>query len=185
MVARVDPGTADGSDRLFTRGVVGASSDLFLAQRQIFNYITGQPAPDVLFVEESVIGVLSDVVNRACDGNRMSPLTSAAVAARVRAHLGRTFMLKENVGELAAAVGVSPFHLCRVFRRETGYSLHQYRTELRLRWSLQPLADDEDILTVALAAGFSHHSHFTAAFRKTFGMCPSEFRKPDLSDRSR
>jgi AraC-like DNA-binding protein len=74
-------------------------------------------------------------------------------------------------------MGVSPFHLCRLFRRETGYSLHQYRTELRLRWSLQPLADDVDILTVALAAGFSHHSHFTAAFRNTFGLRPSEFRR--------
>jgi|SRR5688572_2298183 len=177
MVAKFDPGTADASDQLFTRGVVGASSEMFLAQRQVFNHITQQPAPDPLFVEESVIGVLSDVVSRTYDDDRASWAASAAVAARVSAHVGRTFRLKESVGELSAAIGVSPFHLCRAFRRETGYSIHRYRTELRLRWSLQPLADGVDILTVALAAGFSHHSHFTTAFRRTFGLRPSEFRR--------
>jgi AraC-like DNA-binding protein len=189
MVAKFDPGTADDSDQLFSRGVVGASPEMFLAQRQVFNHITQHPTPDALFVEESVIGVLSDVVSRTYDGERASRAASAGLAARVRAHLGRTFLLKESVGELSAAVGVSPFHLCRVFRRETGYSIHRYRTELRLRWSLQPLADGVDILTVALAAGFSHHSHFTTAFRTTFGLRPSEFRQvpkrafPPSSDR--
>ena len=177
MVAKFDPSTADDSDELFTRGVVGASSEMFLEQRRVFNHITRHSVPDVLFVEESVIGVLSDVVGRAYEGAHVSRAASAAVAARVRAHLGRTFLLKESVGELSAAVGVSPFHLCRVFRRETGYSIHRYRTELRLRWSLQPLADGVDILTIALAAGFSHHSHFTAAFRASFGVLPSEFRQ--------
>jgi len=177
MVARFDPGTANASDELFARGVVGASAELFLAQRRVFNHITQRPEPDVLFVEESVIGVLSAVVSCVYGGDQASREADAAIAARVRAHVGRTFLLKESVGQLSAATGVSPFHLCRVFRRETGFTIHRYRTELRLRWSLQPLADGVDILTIALAAGFSHHSHFTMAFRTTFGVLPSEFRQ--------
>lgn len=178
MVARFDPHTADASDQLFTRGAVGASAEMFLAQRNVFNHITRSAVPDVLFVEESVISILSEVLGRAHNvGHDRTRLAGADVAARARAHLGLKFLEKESVGALAAAVGVSPFHLCRVFRRETGYSLHKYRTELRLRWSLQPLADNVDILTVALAAGFSHHSHFTTAFRRTFGVRPSEFRR--------
>lgn len=178
MVSKFDPDAAGRSDRLFTRGVVTASAGMFLAQRQVFNHVTQSDVADVLFVEEAVIGVLADVVGAAYE----APASGAAatrvdVAARVQARLGRTFLNKESVSDLAASVGVSPFHLCRVFRRETGYSLHQYRTELRLRWSLQPLADGVDILTVAIAAGFSHHSHFTSAFRRTFGVRPSEFRQ--------
>jgi AraC family transcriptional regulator len=176
MVSRCDARVGADSEPLFPRGVVDASSEMFLAQRQVFNYVTQHALPDALFVEESVIGVLADIVSRAYGGGDSSREARARVAAAVRAHLGRTFLLKESVGELSKAIGVSPFHLCRVFRRETGYSLHQYRTELRLRWSLHPLADGVDILTVALAAGFSHHSHFTTAFRKTFGLRPSEFR---------
>jgi AraC-like DNA-binding protein len=177
MVARFDPSTADRSDALFTRGSISASAELFLAQRQIYNHLTRDAGCDALFVEESVISTLGDVLSCAytADGPA-SRRTGAAVAARVCERLGRTFLSKESVGDLADAVGVSPFHLCRVFRRETGYSLHRYRTELRLRWSMQPLADGVDILSVALAAGFSHHSHFTTAFRRTFGLRPSECR---------
>lgn len=178
IVSEFDPHAGDRVDRLFTRGFISASSALFMNQRKIFNHVTGDAAPDVLGVEESVIELLSEVVGRTFEEDQAARAASADLAARVRAHLARTFLMKEGVGELAGAVGVSPFHLCRVFRRETGYSLHQYRTELRLRWSLQPLADEVDILSVALAAGFSHHSHFTSAFRKTFGIRPSEFRKP-------
>jgi AraC-like DNA-binding protein len=101
----------------------------------------------------------------------------ARLAARVREHLCRTFQSRESLADVAAGVGASPFHVCHVFRRETGYSVHQYRTELRLRWSLEPLADGIDILTVALAAGFSHHSHLTMTFRRAFGMPPSAFRR--------
>lgn len=177
IVSEFDPRADDRVDRLFPRGFISASPALFLTQRSVFNYVTGNEAPDELWVEESVVEVLSEVVNRTLEEDPAARAADAALAARVRAHLGRTFLMKEGVGELAAAVGVSPFHLCRVFRRETGYSLHQYRTQLRLRWSLQPLADDVDILTVALTAGFAHHSHFTSAFRKTFGLRPSEFRQ--------
>jgi AraC-like DNA-binding protein len=177
MVADFDPVIAGDSDRLFSRGVIDASAGMFLAQRQVFNHITQHGSPDSLFVEESVLAVLSEVLCRTYDDGRGSRAEGAAMAAQVRAHLGRTFLLKESVGELATVIGVSPFHLCRVFRRETGYSLHQYRTELRLRWSLQPLADGVDILSVALGAGFSHHSHFTTAFKRTFGLRPSEFRQ--------
>src|SRR5688572_12499440 len=91
MVAHFDPDTADASDELFTRGVVGASSEMFLAQRSVFNHITQHPAPDSLFVEESVISVLSDVVSRTYEGGRATRAASAAVTARVRAHMGRTF----------------------------------------------------------------------------------------------
>jgi AraC-like DNA-binding protein len=184
MIAEFDPETAAGSDHLFRRGAVDASADLFLAQRRVFNHVnTAGTRSDALFVEEVVVGALSEVLRRAyarvAKASRSE--SHASLAARARAHLGRRFLTRETVGDMANALGVSPFHLCRVFRRETGHSLHRYRTDLRLRWSLQPLADGVDILAVALAAGFAHHSHFTTEFRRTFGVRPSEFRSGAVS----
>jgi AraC-like DNA-binding protein len=179
MVAQFDPGAADRSDRLFARGAIDGPSDLFMLQRRIFNSVVGSAPPDSMSVEEAVLTML-DVVLEASYGSRETRAGSsrhAGLVERVRAHLSRTFLSRESLADVAAAVGTSPFHLCRVFRRETGYSVHRYRTELRLRWSLQPLADGVDILTVALASGFSHHSHLTMSFRRTFGMPPSAFRR--------
>lgn len=179
VVATFDNVTAAESDRLFQRGVVNAPAGLFLAQRQVFDHVKRTPSPDRMFVEESVLSMLCEVLDRAYGetGRSESSGSNASLAEQARVHLAHSYLEKEGVGDVASAIGVSPFHLCRVFRRETGRSLHRYRTELRLRWSLQPLADDVDILTVALEAGFSHHSHFTSAFRRTFGVSPSQFRQ--------
>jgi AraC-like DNA-binding protein len=177
MVSLYDRRAADHPGRLFTRPFVRTSSRAFLAQRCVFEHVRRLPSPDRLFVEETVIGVLAGVLARMAGGApRPDPAAATGVGERARAHLARTFQTRESVAAVADAVGVSPFHLCRVFRRETGDTLHGCRTALRLRWSLGAIHDCGDMLSVALAAGFSHHSHFTAAFRRAFGVSPSAFR---------
>jgi AraC-like DNA-binding protein len=97
----------------------------------------------------------------------------ALLSARFTEHL--------TLEELGRAVNVSPFHLARSFRRQTGYTLHEYRTHLRLRAALERLgAGDEDLAVIARAVGFSSHSHLTASFHRAFGVPPSCVRKRAL-----
>jgi methylphosphotriester-DNA--protein-cysteine methyltransferase len=71
-------------------------------------------------------------------------------------HLSRTFGADQGLTAIAKAVGASTFHMCRVFRRETGMSIHAYRTELRLRHALEALdRPDVDLLSLALDVGYS------------------------------
>ena len=72
----------------------------------------------------------------------------------------------------------SPFHLARVFRRETGIPVHRHLTRLRLSQALEELSGGhEDLTELALRIGFSSHAHFTSSFSRTFGVTPSEFRR--------
>jgi AraC-like DNA-binding protein len=178
MVATVDPDRVGRTDSLFPASFVAASAESFLAQRVVFHHLRSGTPPDRLYIEETVLTLLGDVLERAFGKSVAHPLSRAQadLVERSREHLNRTYLQKEGIAEVAAAVGTSEFHLCRLFRRATGSSLHGYRTDLRLRRSLEWLHDGADILTIALEAGFSHHSHFTAAFRRAFGMPPSEFR---------
>jgi AraC family transcriptional regulator len=78
---------------------------------------------------------------------------------------------------LASDVGSSPYHLLRVFRAETGSTIHQYRMQLRLSAAVRAILEGCDDLTgLALDLGFSSHSHFTDAFRRRYGMAPSALR---------
>jgi AraC-like DNA-binding protein len=64
-----------------------------------------------------------------------------------------------------------------VFRDRTGFTLHAYRTNLRLRIAIERLADGEaDLAALARGLGFSSHSHFSSAFRSVFGVQPSVVR---------
>ena len=86
-----------------------------------------------------------------------------------------------SLDEVARAVGLSPFHLARLFRRHTGLSLHGYRTRIRLLRALDRLEDARGALTdLALELGFSSHSHFTDAFRKAFGVPPGALARSDV-----
>lgn len=76
---------------------------------------------------------------------------------------------------LAQGAGVSSFHLSRVFRAVTGVPVHQHLVRVRLRVALHALREGGELSQLALAAGFSSHSHFTSAFRAEFGAPPSTF----------
>jgi AraC-like DNA-binding protein len=83
---------------------------------------------------------------------------------------------------LALHVGCSPYHLARVFHRTTGRTIHDYLVQLRLRLCYFRIREPgSDLLTLALEHGFSSHSHFTAAFRKSFGVTPTGLRQSAAS----
>jgi AraC-like DNA-binding protein len=87
--------------------------------------------------------------------------------------------LAENVRleDVAAAVNASPFNFSRIFQQQTGSPVHRYLTLLRLRASLEKIADANSYHTdIALELGFSSHSHFTDVFKREFGKTPSEIR---------
>jgi len=81
-----------------------------------------------------------------------------------------------DVETLARIALMSPFHLCRVFRRMTGTSIYRYVLCERLASTLDPVLDGEDLAAIALDAGFASHSHFTTRFRDFFGCAPSVLR---------
>jgi len=94
----------------------------------------------------------------------------------VRSRIAASPAAPHALRPLAAAVGLSPYQLCRAFTRVCGETLTSYRSRLRILGSLDAVCAGEDLTTVALACGFASHSHFTWAFRQTLGVPPSAVR---------
>jgi AraC-like DNA-binding protein len=177
-LAAHDPVAAAEPERLFRFTSGPATTQTYVWQRKVFEHVVAHETPDFLFVEESVVGVLAQVLQDAYRGavDFRGPREHHGVVENARAHLSTTFSTGDSLSDVARAVGVSVFHLCRLFRKLSGVTLHQYRNQLRLKHSLGLLRDSDDILEVAVELGYSGHSHFTAAFRRAFGVSPSEWR---------
>lgn len=81
-----------------------------------------------------------------------------------------------TITELAKEVGLNQLKLKRGFRLMFGmgiYSLFQCHRMERAR----ELLCHHNVTETALILGYSNISHFSAAFRKQFGVLPSEVRK--------
>ncbi|HEY4144034.1 AraC family transcriptional regulator [Pinirhizobacter sp.] len=85
------------------------------------------------------------------------------------------------LADIAHAVGVSPFHLSRLFQASTGSPIVRYLRGRRLSEAARKLAAGAgDILQVALVAGYSSHGAFTRAFGEQFGRTPDDVREHGL-----
>ncbi|MHB9293163.1 putative AraC family transcriptional regulator, mar-sox-rob regulon activator [Hollandina sp. SP2] len=73
---------------------------------------------------------------------------------------------KLNIEKLAARAGFSPYHFCRVFQWEAGYSIMEYVRNRRLFYAASELASGRRIADIALDYGFETHSGFSKAFRR-------------------
>lgn len=74
-------------------------------------------------------------------------------------------------------VGASERTLMRAFRADTGLGFQEWRNRARTTAALRLLVTGAPIGTIASAVGYSTSSAFTAAFRRTMGVAPSEFRQ--------
>jgi AraC-like DNA-binding protein len=164
-------------------------ADAYLAQSIVVRRLrTGQA--DSLYVEETVLQVVRRSLERGLTyhatrtgrrrrtDDRHRDLVEAA-----RGALAESPQSRMSLGELAERVHTSPFHLARIFRARTGFTLHGYRNQLRLRLALERMHDGCDLTALANDLGFASHSHFTDAFRALFGTTPSAVR--DAGARSR
>ncbi|MES2642366.1 MAG: helix-turn-helix transcriptional regulator [Myxococcota bacterium] len=97
------------------------------------------------------------------------------LARDARARLGRRDA--RDVTTVAAELGVSPFVLCRSFRRATGTTAHAWLDRMRaIRAADAILAGATDLALLAVEVGFAHHSHLTARLRRVFGYTPTQLR---------
>ena len=88
-------------------------------------------------------------------------------------------IFKENLAEppaleeIGRRVGCSHFYLSRIFSEQMGRPIFQHLRELRLERAAVMLREGRmNITQIALEVGYASPSHFTTAFRETFGCCP-------------
>ena len=92
---------------------------------------------------------------------------------KVRAVLSENLAEPLSLEELGRRVGCSRFHLSRIFTEEMGQTITACLRELRLERAAELLRTGLcNVTEAAFAVGYNSLSHFTVAFRETFGCCP-------------
>ena len=95
---------------------------------------------------------------------------------RAKIALANDLARRWTLAEIGREVGVSAVYLTQAFKQVEGEPLYRYQLRLRLARALDLLPRCEDLTQLALELGFSSHSHFSAAFRRTYNCTPAAFR---------
>jgi len=85
-----------------------------------------------------------------------------------------------SLDELAACVGLSPFHFSRKFKAEFGVTPHSFVMDRRIIRAKELLRKKQiPLKNIAIDCGFSDQSHFNRVFRRKTGLTPSRFRSDE------
>jgi AraC-like DNA-binding protein len=95
--------------------------------------------------------------------------------------------LEESIDlhQIARALGLSYSHFRRAFREQTGYAPWQFLTRQRLLRARALLrASDATLDEIANRVGFASSFHFSATFKKVYGIAPSVWRRSGIENQS-
>lgn len=99
----------------------------------------------------------------------------AAAIAYIERHYADNELSAEQV---AGGVFVDPSYLRRVFRKESGYSIVDHITHIRMKKARELLLEGNRKLTeIAESVGYSDPGYFSKSFKKRFGMTPTEYEQ--------
>lgn len=103
------------------------------------------------------------------------PGCEPAAVRRIREWLDAHSEQNVSVRSLADIVGLSAYHLVRVFHKHVGIPPHQYQKNIRVLKARKLLVSGATISEVAYQAGFCDQSHLNRCFKTTLGVSPGKY----------
>ena len=100
------------------------------------------------------------------------------IFTRAKEYIWTNYNKDMTLNNLAKAVGISPYYLSHLFRKEMGISFLEYLTSVRLSIAKNLLINTTmTVMDICLEVGYQDPSHFAKMFKKKEGVHPTEYRK--------
>lgn len=99
------------------------------------------------------------------------------IIRELKEHLSKTFLDDHSLTGLAQYLGINTNKLMAMFKKTFGKSIFEYIADQRMDYARRLLQEGGLLVTqVARTIGYKNPNHFSAAFKKRFGLSPSSFR---------
>lgn len=193
MIRAYHPEVENHPCQIFQRNHITLNTSLQILQYKLL--CTEKHRAEPLQIEEQIITLTDEILHTLYRTGTVRHRHSSAKTLRIHADQAHAVKIFLNVRmhapvqleQISSAVHLSPYHLCRIFKQNTGMTIHQYLRRLRLFNAAEQMLETPtarlDLL--ALDYGFSNHGNFSTAFRQTFGLNPSALRGAQLQQMSK
>lgn len=95
----------------------------------------------------------------------------------VLSYINENLSAELTVDELSERVFLSKYHFMRLFKAQTGETVHAYIRQKRLLYAARLIREGTPANKAAADSGFADYSTFHRAFRESFGISPGELKR--------
>lgn len=137
---------------------------------------------DQLYVDGLCAAVLARLIGRFSSSSSSRNVTVGGLSPyrlkRVREYIDHRLEKPITLNELAKVADLSQMHFASQFRIAIGVTPHVYLLNRRIERAKDLLVNTRSsMLEIALAVGFTTHSHFSTTFRRSVGVSPANWRR--------
>jgi AraC-like DNA-binding protein len=102
--------------------------------------------------------------------------------SEIISYINANYMYELSITDIAGHFYISPFYLCREFKKYTNSTIIQYINKTRIINAQRMLySTDDNITNISMNTGFSNVSHFGRVFKEITGSTPTSWRKRQKS----
>ncbi len=96
----------------------------------------------------------------------------------ITTYISEHFAEKLTIEQLASLAGLSSYHFIRTFKKQTGFTPHEYILNTRMNTARYLLKNSSlPVKEICFSTGFSCESIFCTAFKRIEGMTPAQYRE--------
>lgn len=109
------------------------------------------------------------------------PKVQSAVVKEAIAYIKQSYAQDVTLSTVASRYFVSPEHLSRTFKKQTGFGFNEYLSLVRLGHAEELLREKRgmSISEIAYACGFNDSNYFSDKFKRTYGISPLKYSKTE------
>ena len=120
------------------------------------------------------------LINRIMLSDNSHEADSAETGGKIAtalSYINENLTRELNIDDMAAMCYISRYHFMRLFKAQTGCTVHNYIRQKRLVLAARLIREGMSASAAAAECGFSDYSAFHRAFTKTFCISPGKIKK--------
>lgn len=135
---------------------------------------------DNMYTSFLVYGIFLDLYNvthNILNAKQMTPIQETVVNQAIR-YIQKHYKNNLDIDTVCGEIRFSKFYFCKLFKKHTGKTLHQYIIEYRVNKSKDLLTYSKlSISDVGRSVGFENPLTYSRCFERQMHMTPSEYRQ--------
>jgi AraC-like DNA-binding protein len=147
---------------------------LFTVKMKALFHSFNQPGNN-LEQEELFVDCMKELLQPSSAATEIRSSSNDVRVKQVKDFIRVNFKNDISLQQLSSLVSLNPYHLIRLFKRNTGLSPYDYLLITRTEYGRQLLRRGYAVKDAALASGFYDTSHFNRSFSKYAGASPKFF----------